>query len=156
MIMMMNCFCGMFDRQKVFSLISSWDHCQRSSPSRISDTPRAGFEPVQNLSSDFVEWSCAVVITTTQQHHMPRYTKKFVELHVPFVFFRLKKMHVNFSSLTNTCKSIRLKINTQQLEEHDPGMIKESLHCTTLYVTSAFTATVKPVQMTTSIRQPLV
>ena len=27
---------------KAFSLISSWDHCQRSSPSRISDTPGAG------------------------------------------------------------------------------------------------------------------
>ena len=41
---------------------------------------------------------------------------------------------VNFSSLTNTCKSTRSKINTQQLEEHDPGVIKKSLHCTTLYV----------------------
>ena len=53
MMMMVNCFCGMVDRQKVFSLISNWDHCQRSSPSRISDTLRAGFEPAQNLSSGF-------------------------------------------------------------------------------------------------------
>ena len=45
--------------------ISSQDHCQRSSPLRISDTLQAGFEPVQNLSSGSVEWSCAVVITTT-------------------------------------------------------------------------------------------
>ena len=37
--MMMNCFCGMVDRPKAFSLISSRDHCQRSSLSRISDTP---------------------------------------------------------------------------------------------------------------------
>ena len=44
MMMMMNCFCGMVDWRKVFSLISSRDHCQRSSPSRIFDTPRAGFE----------------------------------------------------------------------------------------------------------------
>ena len=36
-MMMMNCFCGMVDRQKAFSLISSWDHCQRSSPLQISD-----------------------------------------------------------------------------------------------------------------------
>ena len=36
----LNCFCGMVDRRKAFSLISSRDHCQRSSPSRISDTPR--------------------------------------------------------------------------------------------------------------------
>ena len=67
--MMMNCFCGMVDRRKAFSLISSRDHCQRSSPSRISDTPRAGFEPAQNLSSGLVESSCAVVITTTPRRH---------------------------------------------------------------------------------------
>ena len=61
-MMMMNCFCVMVDRRKACNLISSRDHCQRSSPSRISDTPRAGFEPAQSLSSGFVEWSCAVVI----------------------------------------------------------------------------------------------
>ena len=65
MMMMMICFCGMVDRRKAFSLISSRDHCQRSSPLQISDTPQAGFEPAQNLSSGFVEWSCAVVVTTT-------------------------------------------------------------------------------------------
>ena len=43
MMMIMNCFCGMADRRKVLSLISSWDHCQRFSPSRISNPPRAGF-----------------------------------------------------------------------------------------------------------------
>ena len=57
--MMMNCFCGIVEHRKAFSLISSRDHCQRSSPSRISDTPRAGFEPVQNLRI----W--AVVITAS-------------------------------------------------------------------------------------------
>ena len=69
MMMMKNCYCGMVDRRKVFSLISSRDHCQRSSTSQISDTPRAGFEPAQNLSSDLVEWSCAAVITTTPRRH---------------------------------------------------------------------------------------
>ena len=63
MIMMMNCFWGMVHQRKVFSLISSWDHCQRSSPSWISDMPQAGFEPVQGLSSGLVEWSCAAVIS---------------------------------------------------------------------------------------------
>ena len=53
----LNCFYGMVDRRKAFSLISSRDHCQRSSPSWISVTPRAGFEPAQNLSSRLVEWS---------------------------------------------------------------------------------------------------
>ena len=65
MMMMMNCFCGMVDRRKGSSLISSRDHYQRFSPSRISNTPRAGFESAQNLSLGFVEWSSAVVITTT-------------------------------------------------------------------------------------------
>ena len=69
MMMVVNCFCGMVDQRRVFSLISSWDHCQRSSPSRISDMPRAGFEPEQNLSSGFAEGSCAVVITTTPRCH---------------------------------------------------------------------------------------
>ena len=36
-----------------------------TSPSRISDMPQVGFEPVKNVSSGFVEWSCALVITTT-------------------------------------------------------------------------------------------
>ena len=48
-------FCDMVHRRKAFSLTSSWDHCQRSSPSRISDTPLGGFDPAQNLSSGFVE-----------------------------------------------------------------------------------------------------
>ena len=52
-------FGGMVDPRKAFSLISSREYCQRSSPSRISNMPRAGLEPVQNLSSGFVEWVCA-------------------------------------------------------------------------------------------------
>ena len=54
-MMMMNSFCGMVNRRKAFSLISSRDHCQRSSPSRISDMSRARFEPAQTLSSGLVE-----------------------------------------------------------------------------------------------------
>ena len=54
-MMMMNRFCGMVNRRKAFSLISSQNHGQRSSQSRISDTPGAGFEPSQNLSSGLVE-----------------------------------------------------------------------------------------------------
>ena len=50
-------------------LIFSRDHCQTFSPSQISETRRAGFEPAQNLSSDFVEGSCAVAITATSRRH---------------------------------------------------------------------------------------
>ena len=83
MMMMMNCFCGMVDQRKAFSLISSRDHCQRSSPSRISDTPGAGFEPAQNLSSGLVEWVCAVVITTTPRRHFVSWIT-YDHLHMAF------------------------------------------------------------------------
>ena len=65
--MTMSCFCGMVGRWKAFKLISSRDHCHGSSPSRISDTPRAGLEPAQNPSSGFVELNCAIVIITTSR-----------------------------------------------------------------------------------------
>ena len=52
--MMMNYFCGMVDQRKALSLISCWDHCQRSSPLQISNKSQAGFEPAQNLSSAFL------------------------------------------------------------------------------------------------------
>ena len=55
MMIVMDCFCGMVDRYGMISLISSQDHSQRSSPSRISDMPRTGLEPAQNLSSGLVE-----------------------------------------------------------------------------------------------------
>ena len=45
MMMMMNCFCSKFDPGKASRLVSSRDHCQKSSLLQISDTPRAGFEP---------------------------------------------------------------------------------------------------------------
>ena len=55
-------FLCLVDRRKAFSLISSRDHCQRSSPLQISNMLQAGFEPAQNLvQSGLVEWSCAVV-----------------------------------------------------------------------------------------------
>ena len=55
MMMMMNCYRGIVDRRKAVSLISSWDQCQRSSPSCVSDTLPEGFEPAQNLSTGLVE-----------------------------------------------------------------------------------------------------
>ena len=69
MMMVMKYFCGMVDQRKAFSLIFCCDHCQKSSPSRISDTQRAVFAAAKNLSSGFVEWSCAVVKTTTPWRH---------------------------------------------------------------------------------------
>ena len=60
--MMMIMSCGLVDWRKAFNLISSRDLFQRPSLLRISDTLRTGFEFAQNLSSGFVESSCAVVI----------------------------------------------------------------------------------------------
>ena len=51
---MMNCFCGMDDRAKALSLISSRDQCRRFKPSQISDTPQAEFNPSQNVNPIFV------------------------------------------------------------------------------------------------------
>ena len=69
MMMMMNCFCGMIDQRKAFGLISSQEHCQRSSPLQISNMQRAGFQPAQNVSSSITEWNYAVGITTTPQRY---------------------------------------------------------------------------------------
>ena len=59
------CFCGIVRGRKLFRLISSWSHCETSSPSQISDTPWVGFESVQNHNSGSIEWTCEVVLTTT-------------------------------------------------------------------------------------------
>ena len=50
--MMMNCFCGVVDRRKGLRLNSSRDHCQRFSPSQISDSPRVVFKSSQNHPVD--------------------------------------------------------------------------------------------------------
>ena len=48
-------FCGMNDRRKAFSFISSRDFYQWFLSSQISDRPQVGFEPALNESADFVE-----------------------------------------------------------------------------------------------------
>ena len=65
----MNCFCGLTNRRKVLHLISSQDHHQRFSQWSVSSTPWAAFKPVQNVRSDFAEWSYAVDVTTTSRRH---------------------------------------------------------------------------------------
>lgn len=46
---------GMVDRRKILSFILSRDHRQSSYLLRISDMPRVGLGPAQNLSLDFAE-----------------------------------------------------------------------------------------------------
>ena len=87
MMMMMNCFCGIF----------SLDHCQKYSPSPISEM-QPGFKPVQNLSSSFIEWNCAVVITTTSRSPNCHYTMFSVISIYNFknvpILSRLGKIHI--------------------------------------------------------------
>ena len=90
MMMMMICFCRIVDRRKALSFIFSQDHCQRYSLSQISDTPKAVFEPAHNLSSDFIEWSCAIVITNAPRQHFC----------IGFIYFTLKgKRLTDFKNL---------------------------------------------------------
>ena len=75
-LMMINCFCWMPDQGIGSSLMSSWDHCQRSSPLQIPDMPRGWFEPAQNLSSGFLESSYTELITTTPWRRVTGWTIK--------------------------------------------------------------------------------
>ena len=126
--MMINCFCGMVGRTKSVSLISSRNHCQRSTPLRISNMPRARFESAQNLIPNFVEWSYALVITTSPWRHLDLWIKylsykvlkeflKIVQL-LPKIYFLkhaikppcllgkwIQHMHNNIISLHSCTKS---------------------------------------------------
>ena len=69
MMIMMNCLCSINDQQKAFNLISSRDHCQRSSPSWIFDTPRAELKIIFTWS-----WS-----THSEEFHKEGLLKNFTE-----------------------------------------------------------------------------
>ena len=47
------------------ALFPAWTIVKDSPPSEVSDMPRVGFKPAQNLSWGFSEWSCSELITTT-------------------------------------------------------------------------------------------
>ena len=72
MMIVINCFRIMVDWWKALSLTHSQNHCQKFSPLQTSDKLQAGLEPGQNLNLGFVKWNCAIVITTTPQHHKDR------------------------------------------------------------------------------------
>ena len=116
MMMMMNYFCCMVDQRKAFSLNSSRGHCQRSSPSQISNTMWAGFEPVQSMNSSFVEWSCTVVMTTTPHYaHIIKEKQKSSLLKLSFLVAKKTSQNLNISctfyvSMMKLCLSSNLKI----------------------------------------------
>ena len=55
LIMMKNYFCGIVDRRRVSSFISSRGNYQKFSPSQISSTSQAEFKSAQNLRLGFIE-----------------------------------------------------------------------------------------------------
>ena len=64
------------DRQSALCLNSNRHHRRRYSPCQTFDTPRAGYESVQHLSSNPFEWSWAKVKTTTPRcHYWVTYSK---------------------------------------------------------------------------------
>ena len=63
-------------------------HFRLFSSSQICYTPRAGFEPVQRLSSDFVEWSFAWLFLSSSSLLVPQ-TNLNVFIFIYFVFFTL-------------------------------------------------------------------
>ena len=52
----------------VLALFTDESLCQRFSPKHIADMPPLKFEPAQKMGSDFVEWSCAILIITAPVH----------------------------------------------------------------------------------------
>ena len=85
-------------RRETFSLIFSRDHYWRSSPSQIFDTLLIGLGSMENLTSGFAEWSCAVY--------------KLISFRVrPFV----AKNEFGFCSIFVLCQlSLGLKVQIQQ------------------------------------------
>ena len=60
---------------------------------QISDTLRAGFDLALNLISGFVEWSCAVAITTTPRYHM--FTSRYLNNALNSIHERALRMIYN-------------------------------------------------------------
>ena len=69
MIMINEAFVVWLTNERRLALFSAWTIAARDFHNRESPTRRAGFELVQNLSSGFVEWSCAVVIPTSRHYY---------------------------------------------------------------------------------------
>ena len=108
LMMMMNFFCCIFERQKTFSLISSPDLCQRSSLSQFSNTPWASFEPAQNLSLDLVEWPCEVMIITVLSLNFTVITLPNGWFSKDFRKLKQKQFLVQETSLSNCFLSLQV------------------------------------------------
>ena len=84
-------------------------NCQRSAPLQIFNTLQAGFEPVENLSSGLVEWSCAVVINTTPQRHY--YNQYTTTLYAERLGYEFVTMFVTFVCISYFASQIRINLS---------------------------------------------
>ena len=78
-MIMMSCFCGMVDQQKVFSLTPSQDHFQRSSSLQISDKLQAGFERAQKVQHDNIGYSYSVIVKGTRGNLLKKQENVFLQ-----------------------------------------------------------------------------
>ena len=70
---------------------------------------QAGFEPVENLSSDLVKSSCAVVINTTSQpHYYDQYT---TTLYAERLEYEFVTMFVTFVCISYFASQIRINLS---------------------------------------------
>ena len=95
----MNCSCELIDGRKTLSFITSWNNCHTFSPSQVSNTPRGGFEPAQNLRSGFTDWSWPEEITTAPRcfnswHHEYHEFWNWQSLAISNSFVKLQRMGV--------------------------------------------------------------
>ena len=84
-------------------------NCQRSAPLQIFNMLQAGFEPVENLSSGLVEWSCAVVINTTPQHHY--YNQYTMTLYAERLGYEFVTIFVTFVCISYFALQIRINLS---------------------------------------------
>ena len=132
-----------FYRRKLFSLISTRDHFQRSLPKQISNTPRAGFEPVLNLNSvwkkmssgdnhyttalrgklklPFIIWTLALLSLLCSVRRSLHSQRKYISATCPgdeSVFLEVEIWVVSSSSSSSSCCCC----NKERRKQHESWM----------------------------------
>ena len=101
MMIMMNCLCGMVERRKAFSFIFVQDNCQRSSPSQISDTMRAGHAP------QFSNMKLGYEVGVLYQLELKQIKISFQKNHIlDFVHFISLKIHSWMRTSSRSTRSV--------------------------------------------------
>ena len=126
-LMMMSCFLWYGWPTKGVALFPARIIVRDPHLSRISDTPRAGFKPAQNLSSGFDESSCAVVITTTPRSHKGEFIKERYYGHV-------KLLEISFMSTVLLFRVMYVCIGNEKSKNCKSNSFIESLtNCESMF-----------------------